>query len=160
MVRVAQDPVELGAAVAQEQTPRGGVRDRGQVEVGEEHLVRAPAGGHDAEGAVGCRDLQGLQAGDVQTAVTEDDLAALGSVDGVACRAAHDDVEAGAALDEVHTADNGAEALDMARRERPDLAERISHVVTLGSPHTGTDAIILPGLRLPEGPAAPRSGRG
>ncbi len=35
--------------------------------------------------------------------------------------------------------------------ENPDLAERISHVVTLGSPHSGTDAIILPGLRLPNG---------
>lgn len=45
----------------------------------------------------------------------------------------------------------GGIVLRQALVERPDLAERISHVVTLGSPHTGTDAIILPGLRLPNG---------
>ena len=35
--------------------------------------------------------------------------------------------------------------------EHPELAERISHSITLGSPHTGTDAIVLPGLRMPNG---------
>lgn len=48
----------------------------------------------------------------------------------------------------------GGIVLRQALVERPDLAERVSHVVTLGSPHTGTDAIILPGLRLPDGQAS------
>lgn len=47
----------------------------------------------------------------------------------------------------------GGIVLRQALSDHPDLAERISHVVTLGSPHTGTDAIILPGLRLPNGQA-------